>query len=66
MDWVNDEIVAVRVALLMQSYEPVLDAPDDRVYQVADQQIGASGTTLTHNGDLTMRRVFQTTVLLMN
>ncbi|MDJ0878901.1 MAG: PilW family protein [Halieaceae bacterium] len=62
----NDEIIAVRVALLMQSYEPVLDAPDTRVYQVADEQIGAAGTTFTHNGDLTMRRVFQTTVLLKN
>jgi type IV pilus assembly protein PilW len=66
LDIANDEIVSIRVALLMQSYEPVLDAPDTRVYQVADQEIGATGTTYTHNGDLTLRRVFQTTVLLKN
>ena len=44
----------------------MLDAPDSRTYQVADQQIANTGTTYTHNGDLTLRRVFQTTVLLKN
>ncbi len=66
LDIASGDIVSMRVALLMQSFEPVLDAPDTRVYQVGDQQIGSTGTTYTHNGDLTLRRVFQTTVLLKN
>ncbi len=66
LDITADEIVSIRVALLMQSYEQVLDAPDTRTYQVGDQQIASTGTTYTHNGDLTLRRVFQTTVLLKN
>ncbi len=60
------EIVSIQVALLMQSYEQVLDAPDTRAYQVLDQEIASTGTTYTHNGDRTLRRVFQTTVLLKN
>jgi type IV pilus assembly protein PilW len=66
LDIATDEIVSIRIAMLMQSYEPVLDAPDTRTYQVLDQAIANTGTTFTHNGDRTLRRVFQTTVLLKN
>jgi type IV pilus assembly protein PilW len=62
----TNEIVSVRVALLMQSFEPVLDADDATAYQVLDQSIDSAGTTFMHNGDQTLRRVFQTTVLLRN
>lgn len=60
------QVVSVRVALLMQSFEPVLDANDDTAYQVLDQSIDSAGTTYLHNGDRTLRRVFQTTVMLRN
>ena len=60
------EVVSVRLALLMQSFEPVLDADDATAYQVLDQSIDSAGTTYLHNGDRTLRRVFQTTVLLRN
>ena len=60
------QVVSVRVALLMQSFEPVLDADDDTAYQVLDQSIDSAGTTYLHNGDRTLRRVFQTTVMLRN
>lgn len=60
------EVVSIRVALLMQSFELVLDAPDTAAYQLLDQSIDSAGTTFTHNGDRTLRRVFQTTVLLRN
>jgi hypothetical protein len=60
-----DEVVSLRVALLLQSFEPVLNAPDSRVYQLLDESIGSTGT-VTHNGDSTLRRVFHTTVLLRN
>jgi type IV pilus assembly protein PilW len=60
------QVVSVRVALLMQSFEPVLDGPDNTAYQVLDQSIDSTGTTYTHSGDDTLRRVFQTTVMLRN
>lgn len=60
------EVVSVRIAMLMQSFELILDAPDDAAYQLLDQSIDSAGTTFLHNGDRTLRRVFQTTVLLRN
>ncbi|MEP5766308.1 MAG: PilW family protein [Halieaceae bacterium] len=61
-----DQVVSMRVGLLMQSFEMVLDTPDTTAYQVLDQSIDSTGTTITHNGDMTLRRVFQSTVLLRN
>ncbi len=66
INFVSDDVVSIRVAMLMQSYEPVLDAPDTAQYAVLDEAIGSTGTTYTHNGDMTLRRVFQTTVQLKN
>ncbi|MEE4662019.1 MAG: PilW family protein [Halieaceae bacterium] len=63
---VLDEVVGIRVGILMQSFEPVRDAADTAAYQVLDESIGSSGTTYTHNGDRALRRVFQTTVLFRN
>ncbi len=65
LDLADDNIVSVRVAVLMQSFEPVLDANDANTYQVLDESIG-DDTTYAHNGDRTLRRVFQTTVLMKN
>lgn len=61
-----NNVVSVRIGLLVQSYDPVLDAADTRAYQVLDQSIDSTGTTYTHNGDLTLRRVFHTTAILRN
>ena len=66
LDFSSDDIVAVRIALLIQSFELVLDAPDTLDYAVLDESIGSTGTTYSHNGDRTLRRVFQTTVLMKN
>ena len=38
----------------------------DAVYQVLDQAIDSTGTTFTHNGDRSLRRVFATTAVLRN
>jgi type IV pilus assembly protein PilW len=64
LDW--EEVVSVRIGLLLQSFEPVLDAPDSAAYQVLDQSIDSEGTTFTHNGDRMLRRVFRTTAILRN
>ncbi len=61
-----DQVVSVRVALLVQSFEPVLDSPDSSAYQMLDESIDSAGTPYLHNGDLTLRRVFKTTILLRN
>ncbi len=62
---VLEEVIGIRVGMLLQSFEPVRDDADTGSYQVLDEVIG-SGTTLAHNGDRTLRRVFQTTVLFRN
>ena len=59
-------VVSVRIALLMQSFEPILESSDSRAYQVLDQSIGSAGTTYTHGGDRSLRRVFTTTAMLRN
>ncbi len=61
-----EQVVSLRIALLLQSFEPVLDADDTVAYQVLDQSIDSAGTTYTHNGDKTLRRVFTTTAILRN
>ena len=66
LNFATDDIVSIRIALLMQSFEPVLDAPDAAVYQLLDQAIDSTGTTFTHNGDRSLRRVFATTAVLRN
>lgn len=64
LDW--SEVAALRIALLLRSYEPVLDAADTGTYRLLDQSIGAAGTAYTHDGDRGLRRVFSTTVALRN
>ena len=59
-------VVSVRVGLLLQSFAPVLKAPDRLAYPVLDQTIAAAGTPYTHNGDRSLRRVFQSSVALRN
>ena len=61
-----DEVSSVRIGLLLQSFEPILEVVDTNVYQVLDQAIDSTGTTFTHNGDLTLRRVFRTTAIFRN
>ncbi len=60
------DVVSMRIGLLIQSFEPILDAPDDNAYQVLDQSIDSAGTTYTHNTDMTLRRVFRTTAIFRN
>ena len=60
------QVVSIRIALLLQSFEPVLDTNDTFAYQVLDQSIDSAGTTFTHNGDRTLRRVFTNTSILRN
>ncbi len=59
-------VASIRVALLIQSLEPVLDSADRSRYQVLDETIASAGTTARHSGDRALRRVFGTTVALRN
>jgi type IV pilus assembly protein PilW len=62
-----NRVVSVRLGLLVQSYEAVLDADDTAAYQVLDESIDTVGvTSIFHNTDRTLRRVFRTTVKLRN
>ncbi len=66
-DWT--QIVAVKVALLVSSHDPVLDASDTASYVLLDQTVapaGTTGATLTYPNDRHLRRVFSTTVNIRN
>ena len=61
----------MRVALLMQGFDLVRNAPDDRVYVLIDEQVPATGSAAVGQGGLhgsgpVQRDVFTTTVILRN
>jgi len=59
------KVVSVRIAILVHSIEPVNRTADSNIYNVAGTNIGPS-TTVAHDGDKRIRRVFVTTVKLRN
>lgn len=64
-------VISVRVALLMQGFDLVRNAPDDRVYVLIDEQVPATGSAAVGQGGLhgsgpVQRDVFTTTVILRN
>ena len=66
-DW--SQVVAVRVALLAASRDPVLEAADTATYTLLDQSIakaGTSGATLTYPNDRRLRRVFTASANVRN
>lgn len=62
LDW--DEVVSVRVGLLIQNYDPVRDASDPRTYVLADPNTPIAPTD--HGGGLVLRQAFRTTTALRN
>lgn len=62
-DWQN--VVAVRVSLLIQSYELARTEDDTNNYVMLDETIGAA-TTIAHGGGRALRKVFNTTLALRN
>lgn len=64
LDW--DEVTSVRVALLIQSFEPIRDRNDTATYRLLDESVDTSTTTAQHSGGRAMRRVFSTTTILRN
>lgn len=66
-DW--SQVVAVRVALLAASRDPVLEAADTATYTLLDQSVakaGTSGATLTYPNDQRLRRVFTASANVRN
>lgn len=62
-----NRVVSIRIGLLVQSYEAVLNADDTAAYQVLNESIDTVGVTrVFHNTDRTLRRVFRTTIKLRN
>ncbi|MEM7691128.1 MAG: PilW family protein [Pseudomonadota bacterium] len=65
-----DGVVSVRVALLMQSFDPVRNSDDQRVYVLLDEQVGIATATGfqggLHSSGRVQREVFTTTVMLRN
>jgi type IV pilus assembly protein PilW len=62
-DW--DNIVAIRIALLLQSYELVRNENDTNTYSMLGQTI-SNGSTPAHSGGRALRKVFSTTLALRN
>ena len=63
IDW--SAIESVRMALLVQSFEAVTDAPDTRSYQLLSESIAASGS-MTHGGGRVIRRVYTSSQAIRN
>ncbi len=67
-DW--SQVVAVKLALLVASRDPVLDVADATAgYALLDQtaaRTGTSGATITYANDQRLRRVFSATVNIRN
>lgn len=64
-------LISVRVALLMQGFDLVRNAADDRIYVLIDEQVPATGSAAVgqgglHGGGQVQRDVFTTTVILRN
>ena len=60
-----DDVVSVRVSLLVQSSNNILDDDDSTDYTVGDESIGLA-TTIKHNSGKTLRKVFTRTIQLRN
>ncbi len=59
-----NEVVSVRIGLLIRSPNNTLETPDTNDYNLPGQVIGPNG--VAHDGGLGLRRVFTTTVKLRN
>lgn len=64
INWSN--VVSVQIAMLAQSFDSVRDNDDVNTYTLLDQSIGATGTTITHSGGRSLRRVYNATIELRN
>ena len=62
LDW--NEVISVRVGLLVQNYEPVRDANDPRSYVLADPNSPVGPDD--HGGGRVLRQAFRTTTALRN
>lgn len=60
------QVVSVQFGLLVNSIDLITSRTDDRLYQVADELIGDTGTTITHSSGKVLRTAFNTTVRLRN
>lgn len=63
-EWPN--VTSARISLLMLSPENSLAENDDQTYQLLDESIAATGTTITHAGDLRFRQAVNMTVDIRN
>lgn len=64
LNW--DNIVAIRVGVLVQSYDQVRDGIDNNSYTIADQTVAASGSGVLHAADRSMRQAYTATIELRN
>ena len=62
-DW--EDVVSVRVSMLLQSYEPIRSEDDTTDYLMLDELVGPSGT-YSHSGGRALRKTFSTTLALRN
>lgn len=61
-----NNIVAVRIGLLVKSPNQVASAVDTTTYNVAGTPVADSATAVTHAGDKALRRVYTSTIKIRN
>lgn len=61
-----NQVVSVRLGMLVQSFEQVADQNDTNTYHLPGASISHNSTPLAHAGDRSLRKAFTTTVKLRN
>ncbi|MCR9185676.1 MAG: PilW family protein [Halieaceae bacterium] len=62
-----DAVTVVHFAVLLQTFEDVIETPDTRSYSLLDTTVAAaSGGGVGHNGGRVLREVFSTAITLRN
>lgn len=60
------QVSVMKIGLLIASNEPVLSEDDNTIFQVLDQQIARTGTTITYDNDRRLRKAINTTINIRN
>lgn len=61
-----NQVVSVRLGMLVQSFEQVADQNDTNTYHLPGASISHNSTPLAHAGDRSLRKTFTTTIKLRN
>ncbi len=62
----NDDIVTVRIGLLLYTTKEIASENESRTFNVAGTDVGSTSTIPTHQADKALRQLYSTTIKLRN